>query len=468
MPTNPIVSVVMPAYNVELYVEEAVRSILNQTFCDFEFIIVDDGSTDRTPEILRSFTDPRIRLLFNEKNEGNYPARNRGCRLARGKYIAVMDADDVALPERLEKQVRFMEGNPDVLACGTAYRLMDRNKIIVQPVKWTEIQYCLLMTYCMLHPTMMIRAEVMKKLGFYKEESICAEDYDLTLRLAIVGKVINMPDVLLERRLHANQISSLYNKKQNLYGSYIQMRYQHEMGIFYPAKNKDAFLAHLATFLRSIVSYVEGSGLIHGKMGLILFFYCYYKYSSNTDYLELADEMLGDMLKYLKSDIPIGIESGICGLGLFLGYLISENIVEGDLDEVLEDIDRMVVSKTVFDTEDWSFETGFIGIVYYVSYRLGCGGEKVKNIFDACYKKRLLNQICVLENHSEWNNPYPKLLKECSLSLQKEVSTLMDWNRFFKMIILSTPTTFSFGGWKFGLRGGTAGVGMNLIFKLNI
>ena len=140
MPTNPIVSVVMPAYNVELYVEEAVRSILNQTFCDFEFIIVDDGSTDRTPEILRSFTDPRIRLLFNEKNEGNYPARNRGCRLARGKYIAVMDADDVALPERLEKQVRFMEGNPDVLACGTAYRLMDRNKIIVQPVKWTEIQ----------------------------------------------------------------------------------------------------------------------------------------------------------------------------------------------------------------------------------------------------------------------------------------------------------------------------------------
>ena len=104
----------------------------------------------------------------------------------------------------------------------------------------------------------------------------------------------------------------------------------------------------------------------------------------------------------------------------------------------------------------------------YVSYRLGCGGENVKNIFDTCYKKRLLNQICVLENHSEWNNPYPKLLKECSLSLQKEVSTLMDWNMFFKMIISSTPTTFSFGGWKLGLRGGAAGIGMNLIFKLNI
>ena len=144
-----LVSVVMPAYNVEKYVEEAVHSILAQTFCDFEFIIVDDGSTDRTHDILRSFSDPRIRLIFNEKNEGNYPARNRGCRLARGKYIAVMDADDVAMPERLEKQVKYMEEHPDVLACGTAYRLMGRNKVIVQPTKWVEVKYCLLMTYCM-------------------------------------------------------------------------------------------------------------------------------------------------------------------------------------------------------------------------------------------------------------------------------------------------------------------------------
>ncbi len=109
----PLVSVVMPTYNAGKYVEEAISSILGQTFSDFEFIIVDDGSTDRTPEILRTYTDPRIQLLFNEKNEGNYPARNRGCRLARGKYIAVMDGDDVAMPERLEKQVKFMEENPD-------------------------------------------------------------------------------------------------------------------------------------------------------------------------------------------------------------------------------------------------------------------------------------------------------------------------------------------------------------------
>lgn len=125
---TPFISVVMPAYNVEKYVEEAVCSILDQTYCDFEFIIVDDGSTDRTREILRSFSDPRISLLFNDKNEGNYPARNRGCRLARGKYIAVMDADDVALPERLERQVEYMEKHSDVLACGTAYRLIGKIK----------------------------------------------------------------------------------------------------------------------------------------------------------------------------------------------------------------------------------------------------------------------------------------------------------------------------------------------------
>lgn len=122
------------------------------------------------------------------------------------------------------------------------------------------------MTYCMLHPTMMIRTESMSKINFYKEDSICAEDYDLTLRLAINGKIVNLPDVLLNRRLRDDQISSLYMRKQNIYGSYIQIRYQHEMGIFYPPKDNNTFLIHLAAYIRSIVSYVDESGLFHGKI----------------------------------------------------------------------------------------------------------------------------------------------------------------------------------------------------------
>ncbi|MCS2889647.1 glycosyltransferase [Parabacteroides faecis] len=465
---HPFVSVVMPTYNVGKYIEEAVQSILNQTFLDFEFIIVDDGSTDHTPEILRSFSDPRIRLLFNEKNEGNYPARNRGCRLAKGKYIAVMDADDVAMPERLEKQVGFMETNPDILACGTAYRLLGQNKIIVQPIKWDEIRYVLLMTYCMLHPTMIIRSEIMTKINFYKEESICAEDYDLTLRLAINGRIVNLPDVLLNRRLRDDQISSIHMQKQNMYGSYIQIRYQHEMGIFYPPKDNDAFLVHLAAYIRSIVSYVEGNGLFYGKMGLILFFYCYSRYSQNHEYLKLADRMLSDMMKYLKSNMPIGISSGLCGLGLFLGYLISEKFIDNELDDLLENIDRMIVSKTEFETEDWSFETGIIGLVYYVSYRLSSGGKNIKYIFDTSYINQLSNRILILENHTKWNNPYLLLLNQCHMNLQEMVVRPMDWNEFFKMAISSLPTTLSFGKWNLGLNRGATGIGLNLIFKLNM
>ena len=272
MPTNPIVSVVMPAYNVELYVEEAVRSILNQTFCDFEFIIVDDGSTDRTPEILRTFTDPRIRLLFNEKNEGNYPARNRGCRLARGKYIAVMDADDVALPERLEKQVRFMEEYPEVLACGTAYRLMGENRSIVEPTEWVEIRYILMSTFCMSHPTILFRADTMRQVGFYRTDSRYAEDYDLALRLARLGKIVNFPDILLERRRHQEQISSRYRIPQNAFAEKVQLRYQHENGIYYPPVDPELFLSELAAYLRSTVSYVLQGGLYAGRLGLVLFF----------------------------------------------------------------------------------------------------------------------------------------------------------------------------------------------------
>lgn len=455
----------MPTYNVEKYVEEAVCSILDQTYCNFEFIIVDDGSTDHTLEILRSFSDPRIRLLFNDKNEGNYPARNRGCRLAKGKYIAVMDADDIALPARLEKQIEYMEKYSDVLACGTAYRLIGKNKVIQQPVEWNEIRYILLMTYCMLHPTMMIRTESMSKINFYKEDSICAEDYDLTLRLAINGKIVNLPDVLLNRRLRDDQISSLYMRKQNIYGSYIQIRYQHEMGIFYPPKDNDTFLIHLAAYIRSIVSYVDESGLYHGKMGLVLFFYCYSKYSNNNEYLSLADRMLDDMIKNLRTDMPVGISSGLCGLGLFLGFLISEKFVEGELDNVLENIDRMIVSKTNFDTEDWSFESGIIGVAYYVSYRLG---SRKKEIFTISYLEELLNEITILENHTKWNNPYSLLLNECRVKLQNTACQSMNWNKFFKMVISPLPTTFSFGGWGFGLNRGAAGVGMNLIFKLNM
>lgn len=364
----PLVSVVMPAYNAGNYIEEAVNSILDQSYSNFEFIIIDDGSTDCTPEILKRLTDPRIKLIFNEKNEGNYPARNKACRLAKGKYIAVMDADDVAMPERVAIQVKYMEDNLDVLLVGGAYRLMGKNRIIVEATKWGEIRYILIKTFCMLHPTILIRKQALEEVGYYRIDSLYAEDYDLILRLAVKGKVINLPDVLLMRRLHDKQISNVYLLEQDKFAQKVQLRYQHEIGIYYPPSNKDYFLIQLAAYIRSTVSYVKMGGLFHGRIGLILFFYQYAAYSKNKEYHNLADKMLNDILSNLDSDIPVNLSSGLCGIGLVVGYLLHSGFVEGSPDEVLSGIDTMIMEKTDFEMEDWSFDSGIIGIMYVIGF----------------------------------------------------------------------------------------------------
>ena len=135
MKKNPLVSVVMPVYNAERFVAESIESILRQTFTDFEFIIVDDGSTDRTPEIVRSFTDERIRYERFEENCGFIDALEYGIKKANGKWIARMDADDISFPQRLEKQIHFLNDHPECVFVGTIYHLISPsgkllNKII--------------------------------------------------------------------------------------------------------------------------------------------------------------------------------------------------------------------------------------------------------------------------------------------------------------------------------------------------
>lgn len=464
----PLVSVVMPAYNVEKYVEEAVRSILAQTFCDFEFIIVDDGSTDRTPDILRSFSDPRIRLLFNEKNEGNYPARNRGCRLARGKYIAVMDADDVAMPERLEKQVKYMEEHPDVLACGTAYRLMDENRVIVEATQWEDIRYILMKTFCILHPSLLFRKKTMELVGYYRTESRYAEDYDLVLRLARQGKVINIADVLLNRRRHDEQISKKYNRPQNDFSGKVQLRYQHECGIFYPPKDHKLFLKHIAAYLRATVSYVHQGGLYNGRLGIILFFYLYSEYEQEQEYRNVADSMLINILSNLKSDIPVNLNYGVCGLGFLLCFLSLKGFVESDSDDImLKDIDRMILEKTDFNLEDRSLGTGLLGVLYYVSYRLNSQTIWVNTVFNTGYQQRWLKWIHAWKIHSDWAISHEAILSQCENVLLGDKIT-MDWDNFWRILIQSLPREHALEQCGHGLFQGIAGWGVNKILNLDI
>ena len=163
-------TVLMPVYNGEKYIREAMDSILNQTFNDFEFLIVNDGSTDSTKQLIESYPDPRIRLV-NQENRGVAKSLNRGLRLAKGKYIARMDADDISLPDRLAKQIEVLESNPDVDITVSCIEGIDSQGNLRtqqwqadrEAIRHNEIIHRLPVENCIAHPAIIIRANVLKK-----------------------------------------------------------------------------------------------------------------------------------------------------------------------------------------------------------------------------------------------------------------------------------------------------------------
>lgn len=217
MKNTPLISVLLPTYNCELYIKEAVDSILNQTYSNFEFLIIDDCSTDNTISILKEYQDSRIKLILKPKNTGYTNSLNYGISIANGKYIARMDGDDISLPTRFEKQVKFLENNPDVVLCGTQYKIIGKNKIVTVPENHEDIKYELLQNSAFGHPTVMMRKSALDQLPFvYNAEREPAEDYDLWTRLLLIGNLYNLQEVLLQYRIHDSQVSSKRNEKQAL------------------------------------------------------------------------------------------------------------------------------------------------------------------------------------------------------------------------------------------------------------
>lgn len=208
----PLISVLMPAYNCEAYVLEAVSSMLSQSFADFELLAIDDGSTDSTRKLLESVHDPRLRLISNERNIGLIGTLNRGLDLATGRYVARMDADDISAPERLEKQVQFLEAHPDVHVLGTMVNLINEQgkvfgAITGYPKDGDAIHRYLLRECCLIHPSVMFRKDTVLAAGGYSASARHAEDYDLWLRLSDHHEIANLPDKLVSYRMHRNQVS---------------------------------------------------------------------------------------------------------------------------------------------------------------------------------------------------------------------------------------------------------------------
>ena len=205
----PTVTVVSPVYNAERYVEETVASVLAQTYRDFEYVLVDDGSTDGSRDILRRMAqaDGRIRLI-EKANGGISSARTAGLDAATGTYLATVDSDDVIEPTRLAKQVAFLDAHPDVVAVGSRLLLIDPYGSPLyesdQKLTHAEIDAELLrgVGWAVSQPSEMARVSAMRQVGGYRAQFDASEDLDLNLRLAEVGRMANLPEPLTRWRRH--------------------------------------------------------------------------------------------------------------------------------------------------------------------------------------------------------------------------------------------------------------------------
>ncbi|MBV8197723.1 MAG: glycosyltransferase [Candidatus Eremiobacteraeota bacterium] len=207
------VTVLLPVYNGETYVGKAIESVLTQSFRDFELLALDDGSHDRTPEILARYAaiDPRVRVLRHD-NRGVGYTLNRGLREARGRYIAELGSDDLALPDRLEKQVTFFDAHDDYVAAGGYLLIIDCNDrgigLRSYPTSDERLRACMLLYNPFGSPAMMYRRDDALAAGGYTDRFSTCEDYDFMLRLAKRGKVANLPEPLTAYRFHGASTKS--------------------------------------------------------------------------------------------------------------------------------------------------------------------------------------------------------------------------------------------------------------------
>lgn len=215
-------SVVMPVYNTAPWLSAAVQSILDQSFGDFEFLIINDGSTDHTLEVLGSFSDPRIKLVNNEGNKGVIYSLNRGIDLAQGTWIARMDGDDISLPHRFQRQMEYLRSHPEVDLLATRVKLIDQDghdagvwRDDIEVIDEKQILGHLPLNNCIAHPSVMVRAHLMKSFR-YRSEQLHSEDYDLWMRLAASGRVLaKLDEALVLHRIHKGSVTR--GSQQNVF-----------------------------------------------------------------------------------------------------------------------------------------------------------------------------------------------------------------------------------------------------------
>jgi glycosyltransferase involved in cell wall biosynthesis len=267
----PAISVLMTVYNSQQYLHESINSILSQSFSDFEFLIFNDGSTDGSKEVIESFNDPRIKFFDFSYNQGYVPLLNIGLEKARGKYIARMDSDDIAHPDRFQKQYTFLENNTEYIVCGSRFDLVSVNRMVPLPVDNDDIKLKLLYITPFCHPSVMFRASIFRSGAIrYSIHHMPFEDHELWVQLSHLGKFKNLPEVLLHYRIHDNNISLRERTEDQKRLKYeTQIKYINKFFSSINLTHSDTLMMHQLLFKDSDFSFQElnlTGGLIRNIM----------------------------------------------------------------------------------------------------------------------------------------------------------------------------------------------------------
>jgi glycosyltransferase involved in cell wall biosynthesis len=239
----PLVSIVLPVYNGEKYLADTLDSVFAQTYQNWELVIINDGSTDGTENLILIHQDKRIKYLPNDGNKGIIFSLNRGILESNGQYIARLDADDISLPERIEKQVEFLSANPEFAMCGSYFQTIDSKGKLLKNVEFPannrDAQSFLLLHNCFCHSAIMMRTNIAKDLKYDENFQVC-EDYDLWYRIARTGKILNLPVFMTLYRVHENNMSTRKSEIMFAHVNKINKRILDDLGIEYSKSELEA------------------------------------------------------------------------------------------------------------------------------------------------------------------------------------------------------------------------------------
>lgn len=271
---HPTVSVIMPVYNGEQYLKDAIDSVLSQTFNDFELLIIDDASKDNSVKIVKQYSDKRIKLFINETNQGVALTLNKGIELSVGRYIARMDCDDISEPDRFIKQVSYMDKHDNCVICGSSITVLNGSDERLRVYSDTDgaIRADMIFNSAFVHPAVMMRADVLKKFSIrYNVEFERAEDYEMWSRILKKGKCCNLKEPLLKYRHHERQITQIQNDLKNEATNKVRSKILDDMKAELTEKEKKIFF-NVCNGKRELTSdeyadFVSGGKKIVSAMG---------------------------------------------------------------------------------------------------------------------------------------------------------------------------------------------------------